>query len=77
MIEAGEHTTETELTDGTTATMMLVEFETAVFCVDAAVMAAVPAADGVNSPDEDIDPPTADQLTCELKFPIPATEAIH
>ena len=49
-------------------------------CEEVAVMvtckvAFVPGA--VNTPDELIEPALADQLTAELKLPVPLTEAVH
>ena len=48
-----------------------------VSCVDVAVIVAVPAADGVNTPEEEIEPPVAVQVTAEPKFPVPVTVAEH
>jgi hypothetical protein len=56
---------------------MLVEPDLAEFATDVAVIVAVPGTDGVNNPDEDIDPSVADQVTCELRFPVSATVAEH
>jgi len=46
-------------------------------CVDVAVMVAVPAAVGVKTPDELIEPPVAAQVTAELNAPVPCTVAVQ
>jgi len=46
-------------------------------CVDVAVMVAVPAPDGVNTPAAVIAPPVADHVTPVLKLPVPVTLAAH
>ena len=43
--------------------------------VEVAVTVAAPTPDGVNTPAEAIEPPTADHVTVELKLPVPATVA--
>lgn len=45
--------------------------------VDVAVTVALPAADGVNTPLGVTAPPVADQVTVELKPPVPETVAEH
>lgn len=43
-----------------------------------AVTVRLPAAAGaVSRPDEEIVPPVADQVTAELKLPVPCTVAVH
>jgi hypothetical protein len=65
-MEVGEQATETELTEGTTATTTVAELDLVESSVDVAAMVAVPAADGVNSPEEETVPLLAVQFTVEL-----------
>jgi hypothetical protein len=44
---------------------------------EVALIVAVPAPDGVNTPEELITPSVADQLTAELKAPVPVTVGIQ
>jgi hypothetical protein len=70
----GAHVTETELTvePGATCTETAAFPDTAGFCMLVAVMVAVAAEAGaVKSPDELIMPTLADQVTEELKLPVP------
>jgi hypothetical protein len=70
----GEHATATELTDdpGAICTETAVFPDTAGFCMLVAVMVAVAAEAGaVKSPVELIAPTLADQVTAELKLPVP------
>lgn len=46
-------------------------------CVEVAVIVAVPAPDGENTPPAVIVPPVAVQLTAVLKAPLPDTVATH
>jgi hypothetical protein len=49
-------------------------------CVEVAVMdtrSVAFVAGAVNNPDELIEPALADQVTTELKFPVPLTDALH
>lgn len=48
-----------------------------VSCVEVAVIVAVPAPEGVNTPAALIVPPAADHVTAELKAPVPVTFAVH
>jgi hypothetical protein len=66
VIEDGVHDTLTELMVDAAETTTLREPDLAVFCVEVAVMVAVPAPLGVSTPAEVVVPPVADQLTAEL-----------
>lgn len=76
-ITFGAHETSTEViveADEFTATVAVPDF--AGSCVDVAVMTALPATAGaVNDPDALIVPLVADQVTAELKLPVPWTVA--
>jgi hypothetical protein len=65
-MDEGEQLTETEVIIGGTVTVTVAEPDLVVSCVDVAVMVALPAADGINTPAEVIVPPVADQVTPEL-----------
>ena len=76
------------VTDGTGGgtTLKFMELANIGFAVDVAtvdesvmvaVIRAFPNADGVNSPEEDMDPFVADQVTGWLETPLFATEAVH
>jgi len=47
------------------------------FCVDVAVIVAVPVAVGVNTPEGVIVPSVAPQVTAELNDPVPCTVAVQ
>jgi len=65
-MEDGEHETLTDMIDMGTVTVTVAEPDFVVSCADVAVIVAVPAADGVNTPDEEIEPSVAVQVTAEL-----------
>jgi hypothetical protein len=48
-----------------------------VFCVDVAVIVAVPVVAGVNTPEDMIVPPVALQVTAGLYDPVPCTVAVQ
>jgi hypothetical protein len=62
----GEQTAETDVIVGGTATATAAEPNLVLSSVDVAVIVAVPATEGVNTPAEVITPPDADQVTPEL-----------
>ena len=66
VIEGGVQETVTEVMVDAAETTTLVEPDLVVSCVDVAVMVAVPAPLGVNTPPEVIVPPVADHVTVEL-----------
>ena len=65
-MDAGEQATETEVIAEGMVTVTVAEPDLVESAVDVAVMVAVPAADGVNTPAEVIVPSVADQVTAEL-----------
>jgi hypothetical protein len=65
-MESEEQTTETDVIVGGTTTVTLAEPALVESWVDVAVMAAVPAPEGVNTPAVVTVPPVADQLIAEL-----------
>jgi hypothetical protein len=65
-MDVGEQTTETEVIVGGTTTVICAEPDLVESWVDVAVMVAVPAPEGVNTPADVAVPPVADQLTAEL-----------
>ena len=80
VIDVGEAETVTEVTTGGGAATVTDEDPvTFVYplCVEVAVTVAEPTPDGVNSPAELTVPPVADQLTAELKAPVPITVAVQ
>ena len=60
---------------GGTVTVTVAVPDLLVSQVEVAVMVAVPAPEGVNTPDEMIVPPVADHVTTVLKTPVPWTAA--
>lgn len=62
----GEQTTETDVMVGAPVTATAAEPDLVESSVDVAVIFAVPAAEGVNTPAEVVVPPNADQVTTEL-----------
>ena len=65
-IEAGRHETETDVIVAGADTLTVADPDLVESSVDVAVMVAVPAAEGVNTPDEVVLPSVADQVTPEL-----------
>jgi len=65
-MEAGAQTTETEVIATGTAVVTAADPDLVESCVEAAVIVAVPAAVGVNTPEEVMVPPVADHVTAEL-----------
>ena len=67
LIEAGEQDTETAvMVDAAAATTTLLDPDLVASCVEVAVMVAVLALLGVNTPAALIVPPVADHVTAEL-----------
>ena len=67
VIDEGRHDAVTEvMVGGADETTTLVEPDMVVSCVDVAVIVAVPAPLGVNTPPEVMAPPVADHVTAEL-----------
>jgi hypothetical protein len=65
-MDAGEQATETEVIVTGTVTDTVADPDLVESSVDVAVMVAVPAAEGVNTPAEVVVPSVADQVTPEL-----------
>jgi hypothetical protein len=76
-IEAGAHTTDTEVIATGTAAVTTADPDLVASWVEVAVMFAVPAVVGVKRPEEVMVPPVADQATAELSAPTPCTDAEH
>jgi len=76
-MEPGVQTTDTEVMVDGAVTVTGAEPNLVASCVEVAVTLAVPAPLGVNTPEEVIVPPVADQFTAELKSPVPTTVAVH
>jgi hypothetical protein len=62
----GVQITETDVIDGGMVTMTVAEPDLVESSVDVAVIVAVPAAEGVNTPADEIMPSVADHVTAEL-----------
>ncbi len=67
----GEQATETEVIVEGAVTVTGAEPDLVESWVEVAVMVAVPAPVGVNTPADVIVPPLADQVTAELNVPVP------
>ena len=67
----------TEVMVGAAVTVIVAEPDLVGSWFDVAVQDAVPAPDGVKTPEELIDPPVAVQVTPELNDPVPVTAAEH
>ena len=65
-MDAGEQATEIEVIVTGTVTVTVANPDLVESSVDVAVMVAVPAAEGVNTPAEVVVPSVADQVTPEL-----------
>ena len=65
-MDAGEQTTVTDVIVAGAATVTVAEPNFVESSVDVAVIVAVPAAEGVNTPADVIVPPVADHVTAEL-----------
>ena len=65
-MEDGEHKTATEVIVGGVVTVTVADPDLEVSWVDVAVMIAVPAEEGLNTPEEVTVPPVADHLTVLL-----------
>jgi hypothetical protein len=77
-MDAGEHTTETEVIVGDDAVTVSVSVPDAfVSCVEVAVIVAVPAFAGVKTPDGVIAPPLTLQVNAGLNAPVPCTVAVQ
>jgi hypothetical protein len=74
-MELGEQITETDVIEGDVLAVTVADPDLVASCVEVAVMVAVPAALGVNTPEELIVPPVAPQVTAELNAPAPCTVA--
>ena len=75
---AGDAETDTEvMVGGAAVTVMVVEPDLVVSCVEVAVQVAVPTADGVRTPAEVMVALVADQVTAELYAPVPITCAVQ
>jgi len=64
-IDAGVHTTETEVTVAGIATISVAEPDLVESWVEVAVIVGVPAPEGENTPEAETVPPVADQVTPE------------
>jgi len=79
-MDAGRQDTVTEVIAGIAATLTVAEPYFAESWVDVAVMVAVPAPLGVKTPDVLTTPAfvgLTDQVTAELKAPVPLTVGVH
>ena len=77
-IDDGEHVAETEvIVGGGTITVITAAPDLVASCKEVALQLAVPAAAGVNTPADVMVPLVADQLTAELKAPVPSTVAVQ
>ena len=76
-MEAGEQTTDTEVIVAVVVTVTVPAPNFVAFCVEVAVMVAVPAPVGVKTPEDVIVPPVAVQVTAELNAPVPSTVAVQ
>ena len=74
-MEVGAQAAETEVIVGGTVTVTVAVPDLLVSQVEVAVMNAVPAPEGANTPAEVIVPPCADHVTPVLKAPVPWTVA--
>ena len=74
---AGEQSTETEVIAGDEVTVTDADPDLVASWVDVAVIVAVPAPEGVKTPDELMVPPVAAQVTAELNVPVPCTVAVQ
>jgi hypothetical protein len=68
---AGEQATETEVIVLGTVTVTAAEPDFVLSCVEVAVIFAVPAAAGVNAPEDVMAPSVAAQVTVGLYAPVP------
>jgi hypothetical protein len=79
-MEDGEQTTATELIVGAEVTVTVAEPDWLESCVDVAMILAVPALVGVNTPVALTDPReegVTDHVTASLKFPVPVTVGVQ
>jgi hypothetical protein len=76
-MDAGEQSTETEVIAGDEVTVTDADPDLVASWVDVAVIVAVPAPEGVKTPDELMVPPVAAQVTAELNVPVPCTVAVQ
>ena len=77
MMDDGDAETVTDVIVGAAVTVIVAEPDLVGSWFDVAVQDAVPAPDGVNTPEELIVPPVAVQVTPELNDPVPETVAEH
>jgi hypothetical protein len=76
-MDVGKHTAVTEVIVEGAVTVTVAEPDLVKSSVDVAVIATVPVAEGVNTPADVIVPYVADQVTPELKLPVPLSVGVQ
>ena len=74
---AGEQRTETLVIEDGTVTVTVAEPDLVASCVEVAMIVAVPVAEGVKTPEGEMEPSVAAHLTAEFDAPVPCTVAMQ